>query len=400
MYKTNSCAALYMRLSKEDGAKESQSISTQRRMLKRYASENGFHVIKEYIDDGYSGTNFDRPAFLSMINDIESKVINTVIVKDLSRLGRDYIKSGYYTDVYFPHKRVRLISINDGFDSMQKEDDIIPFKNVINELYARDISRKIRSALKTKMHDGAYIGSFAPYGYRKSPTDKNKLIIDEETSKTVKAIFNLKREGISVSDIADILNKNSIPSPAAYKGISSQNKWTASSIYSILRNPVYLGHTVQGKTRKASHKSKSQLYVPKEEWICVKDTHEAIISYELFHSDKSPNDNIFSGKIHCGTCGKKMSITRSGNIIYFVCSSYKAHGKQVCESHLIRYDEIIDKVKSDMVSKGLLKTDDQLTKTDIEKYIADIEINMDDTEEREKKAPVSVDIKYLHIAQN
>ena len=182
-------AALYMRLSKDDGKIESSSISNQRKILKRYAEENCFDIYKEYIDDGYSGTSFDRPAWNKMITDIENGSINTVMVKDLSRIGRDYIISGQYTEIYFPSKGVRLIAVNDGYDSFGGFSDMIPFRNVLNEMYARDISRKIRSSLHSKMLEGSFIGNFAPYGYKKDENNKNHLIIDYASAEIVKRIF-------------------------------------------------------------------------------------------------------------------------------------------------------------------------------------------------------------------
>ena len=195
-------AALYMRLSREDGENESASITTQRKMLTAFAKENNFIIYDEYIDDGYTGTNFDRPSFNRMINDIEENKINTVITKDLSRLGRDYITAGQYTEVYFPQKQVRYIAINDGYDSENAvNNDIAPFKNVINEMYARDISKKIRSSFTVKMKEGNYIGNFAPYGYCKDTENKNHFLINEETAPIVKEIFYMASKGHKPADI-------------------------------------------------------------------------------------------------------------------------------------------------------------------------------------------------------
>ena len=200
-------AALYMRLSKDDdGAAESASIITQRKMLRSYAAEHGYVVFDEYVDDGWSGTNFDRPDFKRMIGDIEAKKVNMVITKDLSRLGRDYITAGQYTEIYFPSKGVRYIAIHDGYDSDSPYSDIAPFKNVINEMYARDTSKKIRSAFATKMRDGAYIAAFAPYGYQKDPADKNHLVVDRQSGQVVKRIFRMAAEGAPPTEIARSLN--------------------------------------------------------------------------------------------------------------------------------------------------------------------------------------------------
>lgn len=382
-------AALYMRLSKDDErTKESQSISTQRKMLRSYALENGFEIAGEYADDGYSGTTFDRPKFSEMIGDIEKGLIDIVIVKDLSRLGRDYIKSGYYTDIYFPENGIRFIAVNDGLDSKYEDNDIAPFKNVINELYARDISRKIRSALKTKMKDGAYIGSFAPYGYKKSNDNKNRLLIDAPAAENVREIFTLAAQNISPSEIADTLNRRKVSTPSKYCGrtlYTSRGEWTSSMVCSILKNTVYLGHTSQGKTRKSSHKSRRQFYVNKSEWIVVENTHEAIIPKELFKKvqKRAPSRNIkldktfsnaFSGIAKCGDCGRNMSVTSSGSGRYLVCSGYKMKGKKECESHAIRYDTLNEAVRRDMCALGLINKDEPLIKKVLEKYIENIEI--------------------------
>ncbi len=286
------CVALYMRLSREDmggekGEKESAGIESQRLLLRRFAEERGFHVTEEYVDDGYSGTSYDRPAFLRMREDIEAGRIGVVIVKDLSRLGRNYIATGELTEVYFPRHRVRLIAVNDGYDSEEEIDDLAPFRHVMNEMYARDISRKIRSALRAKSMAGQYIGSFAPYGYRKSEEDHNRLVVDTEAAFVVSSIFLQSAEGRSTLEIAEDLNGRGIPVPLDYRKIregkaSEGRKWTQSGICKILRNRVYLGCTVQGKTRKISLKTKGSIPVEREAWIVVPDTHPPLVSETLF----------------------------------------------------------------------------------------------------------------------
>ena len=210
-------AGLYMRLSKDDGVGESSSITTQRKILRAYAEEHGFSVYDEYMDDGWSGTNFERPEFKRMISDIEAGHINLVLTKDLSRLGRDYITAGQYTEIYFPSKGVRYIAINDGYDSDSPYTDIAPFKNVINEMYARDTSRKIRSAFSAKMQGGSYIGNFAPYGYQKDPGDKNHLVPDPVTAPIVQRLFRLAEAGTGLSEIARLLNGEGVVTPAVYR---------------------------------------------------------------------------------------------------------------------------------------------------------------------------------------
>lgn len=280
-------AGLYMRLSKEDGQRESSGIESQRFMLRAFAEKENIEVIEEYIDDGYSGTRYDRPAFGKMLSDIEKKKINTVIVKDMSRLGRNYIVTGELTEVYFPEHFVRLISINDGYDSESGNDDMAPFRHVMNEMYARDISKKIRTALYAKMKEGQYIGSFAPYGYMKSKENKNELIIDEEAAAIVRKIFQMRADGCSTGEIAAHLNNESVLIPLDYRKRKSgkailHRSWTQSGVCKILRNQTYLGHTLQGKSVKLNIKS-DRVYTKKpSQWVTVKNTHEPIVSQELF----------------------------------------------------------------------------------------------------------------------
>lgn len=276
-------AGLYMRLSKDDGKSESAGIESQRLFLRTYAAQHGYRVEEEYVDDGYSGTRYDRPAFLRMRSDIEEGRINMVITKDFSRLGRNYIATGELTERYFPEHEVRFIAINDGYDSETGGDDMAPFRHVVNEMYARDISRKIRTALYAKMEAGQYIGSFAPYGYRKDPKDKNHLIVEEESACVVRWIFSLARCGISASKTAEILNVASIPIPLDHRLIRQGEsglgrEWRASSVHKILRNQVYLGHTVQAKSRKLSFRSTACTPRPKTGWIVSKNTHEELVS--------------------------------------------------------------------------------------------------------------------------
>ena len=290
-------AALYMRLSREDGGAESAGIESQRLLLRAYAEEQGYEIYDEYVDDGYSGTRYDRPAFARMRADVEAGAVNLVLVKDLSRLGRNYIVTGELTEVYFPEHRVRLIAINDGYDSARGEDDMAPFRHVMNELYARDISRKIRTALRAKILDGQYIGSFAPYGYRKSRENKNRLEEDREAAQTVRRIFEMAAEGASSRQIAEALSRDGVPVPLDYRrGVqeksSAARPWSASGVCKILRNQVYLGHTVQGKSGKLSFKAKVSRPRPRSEWIVVPNTHPPLVSEELFaraaHRKKQP----------------------------------------------------------------------------------------------------------------
>ena len=281
--------ALYMRLSKDDGRDESLGIEGQRLLLREKAKSEGIRIYDEYVDDGYSGTRADRPALLRMLKDIELGRVNTVLVKDMSRLGRDHIATGELTEVYFPRMGVRFISVNDGCDSERGDDDMTPFRHVINEMYARDISKKIRSSLYAKMREGKYIGSFAPYGYKKCESDKGRLVLDAAAADVVKQIFMLRSMGKSGREIAEVLNGMAIPVPLDYRRLcdgraSAGLRWSASGVCKILRNPVYVGDTVQGKNKKPTLKSQRSYSMPREKWIVVENTHEPIISREMFNA--------------------------------------------------------------------------------------------------------------------
>lgn len=352
-----------MRLSKDDdGVCESASIGTQRKMLRSFAAENGFLIYDEYVDDGFSGTNFDRPDFRRMIKDIEAGHVNLVITKDLSRLGREYIVTGQYTEIYFPEHNVRFIAINDGYDSNSPYNEIAPFKNVINEMYARDTSKKIRSAFKTKMEEGAFIGNFAPYGYRKDPANKNHLLIDYETAPVVQEMFHMAESGYRPSRIAQIFHEKGIATPAVYRcekvpylnisNYSHRKEWTSSMVCKMLRNIVYLGHMAQGKTTKVSFKSKITLQKQRKDWLIVLNTHEPIVSQETFdhvHNrcvsrrivSNNGFRNIFSGIAKCMDCQRNMSSTgtrKKGTVANLVCGGYKLFGSRECTNHFINYE--------------------------------------------------------------
>lgn len=358
-------AALYMRLSKEDeGSDESSSIVTQRKMLRTFAVENNFSVYNEYIDDGVSGTTFERPGFLRMKADIESGKVNLVITKDLSRLGRDYISTGNLTEIYFPSKGIRYIAINDGYDSENACTDIAPFRNVINEMYARDTSKKIRSSFAIKMKAGEYISSFAPYGYKKDAQNKNHLTIDEEVAPIVQEMFDLAATGKSPKEIAQEFNNRGMLTPAEYRYVKKaylelesdykRKEWTSSMICKMLRNIVYVGDLAQGKTSKISFKSKITVSKPIEEWYVVKDTHEPLITRETFDIVRNRSiarrtgsdnkfQNIFSGIAKCMDCGRNMSSTgtrKKGSVANLTCGRYKLYGKSKCSNHFIDYETL------------------------------------------------------------
>lgn len=409
-------AALYMRLSRDDDTStESSSITTQRAMLRAYAKENGFIVYDEFIDDGWSGTNYERPAFKRMIETIEQGRVNLVITKDLSRLGRDYITTGQYTEIYFPSKGIRYIAINDGYDSASPFDDIVPFKNVINEMYARDTSKKIRSAFLAKMNDGSYIGNFAPYGYKKDPANKNHLLIDEAVAPIVKEIFDMASKGYKPSEIANYLNGQGIVTPAVYRcqihehlnvdNYSTRKEWTSGTISKLLRNVVYIGNMAQKKTTKVSFKSKNTLLNSRENWIVVENTHEPIVSHECFElADKRTKSriqerskgfvNIFSGIAKCADCGKNMSTvgTRKKNATAnLACGGYKLYGSSECSNHFIDYDTLNDIVLNAVKEQIQLSSDEKQR----------IALELQHETEKNKETPIQDEICLLkqRIAQ-
>lgn len=368
-------AAGYFRLSREDGDRiESDSIVSQRDLVRDYVKDRAeIALVEEYIDDGYSGTNFDRPAFKKLMKDIESKKINCVIVKDLSRLGRNYIETGKYLERVFPVMGVRFIAINDRYDSFDSNNDsdqvLIPFKNLINDAYCRDISMKIRSQLEVKRKRGQFTGSFAGYGYCKDPKDKNHLIIDEDAAEIVRLIFRMKLDGYSAGHIAESLNEANVVTPMEYKILSGLNyrsgfrsgsdpKWTHASVLRILRNELYTGVTIQGRRRKVNYKVKMCLDVPEQDWVKVENTHDAIIPQIVFDNVQemlrrdtrtSPDMDkvyLFSGYLRCPDCGQSLvrRTVKKGKrkYHYYHCSTYMSGNG--CSSHLISEKKLSDAV--------------------------------------------------------
>lgn len=353
---------LYMRLSREDGDKEeSSSVTNQREMLKRYVSEQeNFFIVKEYVDDGYTGTNFDRPGFKQMIEDIEAGIIDTVITKDLSRLGRERLGVGHYTEIYFPEHNVRYIALLDNIDTYFDAgmNDMAPFKGVINDMYVRDISKKIRSSLIERKKAGNFLGVTAPYGYQKDPNNKFHLIINEKEAEVVKRVFRLYLEGNGLTRIAQILTKDEIPVPGESRDIGKTRRtalyssWKQTTIRRILDNRVYLGELVQFKRRKINYKSKRRITVPEEERYICRGTHEAIIDEESFNAvqnilkkNKSfkgtKHDYLFKGLLFCSECGARLNVTysnyalkRYGEYRYTtICYSYSRLYSDICTRH-------------------------------------------------------------------
>ena len=368
--------ALYLRLSKDDeGAGESASITTQRGILQDYAKTHGLQVVDEYVDDGFSGTNYERPAFKRMIEDIEAGRVNCVITKDLSRLGRNSARTSDLLDEYFPAHGVRYISVIDGYDSLHLTSGVVmtaPLMMAMHEMYARDISCKICTSFKSKMENGEYIGSFAPYGYKKDPDNKNHLVIDYQVAHIVREIFEMAADGNAPRAIARYLNSKNIATPAIYRcqtrpylnvdDYSKRREWTSVGVCDLLRNIVYLGHTAQGKSSKVSFKSKVTQARKPDEWIIVENTHEPIISEDLFQAvrnrvvaRRSPPTkgfvNIFSGIAVCADCGRTMTTAPSrkkGAIYNLCCGSYKSYGRSECSNHFIDYDLLYDTILQEL----------------------------------------------------
>ncbi|MCB6658568.1 recombinase family protein [Eubacterium callanderi] len=397
-------AGLYCRLSKDDGnSVESMSIWSQKVMLKQYAESNSIAIYDYYVDDGYSGTNFERPSFKKMITDIENGKINCVITKDLSRLGRNYLQSGAYIEMYFPQKNIRYIAITDGIDTLNSnQNDIMPFKNILNEMYAKDTSKKVKSAIQSRMREGTYIGSKAPFGYLKDPNNKRRLIIDEKTKPIIELIYKLCLEGKGTQLISQELMKRKIPRPSAFVenaeklyGLTEENKyqWSHRMVLNVLRDPVYCGNMARNKRPTLSFKNSKRLYIPKSDYIYAKDTHEGIVSEEVWEQvqtmiDKRKcnnkkglyYDNIFQGLVRCPKCGYALTPKTDYRLkkkelidfVHFSCSTYKKYGVNACSSHRIEARDLYNIVLEDIQYHGSMALS---AKEDfVEKIIEKIEV--------------------------
>jgi DNA invertase Pin-like site-specific DNA recombinase len=355
--------ALYCRLSRDDELQgDSNSIKNQKTILQKYADDNGFTNTEFFVDDGYSGTNFDRPDWQRLISQVEEGRIGTIIVKDMSRLGRDYLKVGYYTEVLFPGSDIRFIAINNNVDSANQQDsDFTPFLNIINEWYAKDTSKKIRAVFKSKGQSGKPLCTNPPYGYIKDPEDKTRWIVDEEAAKVVREAFHLCMQGYGPSQIAKEFTKRRIMNPTAHarknginipdnRGHDDDYVWRGSTIVHMLSRQEYLGHTVNFKTYRKSYKQKKQMKNDPSEWMIFKNTHEAIIEESVFEVVQRIRDGrrrltpmgempLLSGMIFCADCGNKMYQVRGRGWEhekeYFVCATYRKV-KGGCSSHQIR----------------------------------------------------------------
>ena len=369
--------ALYCRLSRDDGTEsESNSIGNQKKLLSQKAKEMGLTDTKYYVDDGYTGTNFNRPGFQQLIDDIEIGLVSAVMVKDLSRLGRDYVSVGNYTDSYFPEHNVRFIAVNDAIDSDEGESEIAPFKNILNEMYARDISKKIRSSHRLRGSMGEPL-SQPPYGYMKSPENKKKWIIDPEAATVVKSIFKMCLDGKGNETIARELQENEVLIPMAYwqsKGLNrggkktqtNPYKWCKTTVQKILSQQEYCGDIINFKTYSKSFKNKRRIENSKENWAVFKDVNEPIIDRETFETvqkfisktkrraPKKENGerSIFNGLIYCGDCHSKMryhTSTSNKEIHYFTCSDNKVDYRGKCPGrHYVRADALEEVVKLEL----------------------------------------------------
>ena len=356
---TDKITALYCRLSQDDMLQgESNSITNQKAILKKYADDNGFGNTVYYVDDGVSGTTFEREGFKAMMADVEAGKVGTVITKDLSRLGRDYLKTGEYIEIIFPDYDVRYIAINDGVDTFKSENELMAFKNIFNDWYARDTSKKIRAVFKAKGQSGKHLSN-PIYGYKHSETDKNLWVIDDEAAEVVRKIFRLCIEGYGPAQIARILTEEGIPTPTAYALSQGRdnghknanlNRWGMETISGILEKPEYAGHTVNFRTHVKSYKNKKRVDNPKEDWLIFENTHEPIITQQEFdlvqelrknkrRPTKHEEVNPFSGICYCADCGKKLYLCRATTMTvdqeHLKCGTY-AKDKNGCTIHFIR----------------------------------------------------------------
>lgn len=407
---------IYERLSREDGDnEESESILNQREFLMDFVSKNdNLELIGEYVDDGYSGGNFDRPGWQRLMEDVKNKKIDTIITKDLSRMGRDYIRMGQYIEKVFPENDIRYIAVNDDIDTAYETPglDYLQFKLMFNDFYIKDGSKKIRKIMKAKKEQGQYTGWKGIYGYKRDPNDKHKLIVDEEVREVVLRMFDLVCLGYSTKKIADIFSSEGIQNPSTHANLIRKTKtktsslWCARTIDELLQNPTYIGHLTQGMRKKVSYKSKKEKRVPKEDWIIVKNTHEPIIDEETFNTAQDllkknrnnthgKNSYLLKGFLYCKECGHSIGVntSRDKKRRYCACRYYTSHSKfGICTPHSMNYDKlesaVLDELKKiiseyvddiDFENKvgGVRKKRD--TRTKIIKQINDIDLKINQT---------------------
>lgn len=380
--------ALYCRLSRDDEySGDSVSIQTQKAMLDRYAREQGFTNCQFFVDDGYSGTNYNRPDFQRLLALVEDGKVGIIIVKDLSRLGRDYLQTGYYRDVVFPEHDTRFIAINDNVDSANGDNEFAPFKDIINEWYAKDCSRKVRSAFRTKALNGEYTGGYPAYGYCKDPEDRHHLIPDEHAP-IVQRMFRMALEGTTCFHIAKTLEAEQIPTPRAYlmdefgkykanERVRHPYAWAKTTVYQILSNPIYLGKLVSQRYTTKSFKDKRIVPRPEEDWISVEGTHEPLIDQDTFDivqrriEIKQPaswanSNNIFRGLLICGGCNTRMvfsSRTGRRSVGHFCCNKHRRYGGTECSSHYITLEQVSELLLCD------IRTHASLAAADTDRYV-------------------------------
>ena len=385
-------AAAYLRLSKEEynNEKESNSIINQRQIIDNYLKEHKeYKLVDYYVDDGYSGTNFDRPEFQRMLEDIKNKKIDVIIIKDLSRLGRNYIETGNFVEVVFPAMGVSVISVDENYEMDSLDyygSDYVPLKNLFNDIYAKDISKKVRSSLIVKKYNGEFVGKLAPYGYIKDPKDKHKFLIDKNVSHIIKKIFDMILDGKSRREVADFLNQNDILTPSEYlniktnKDVTVMKKWNPEMVNSILRNENYTGTLFQGKKRKLNYRVDKKINIDKENWIVTENHHEPIISKEKFDIvqdildrqakvNKDGSIDILSGFLKCKCCNNGMIKRKSKDKIYYYCSNY--YRNKICENN----KSISEKGLIEIIKKKLNLTD--ITRLELENKVKYIYIDKD-----------------------
>ena len=412
---------MYCRLSKDDGTdNESASIATQKSILTDYVKKQGWHLAKTYVDDGYSGTNFQRPSFQNMIKDIENGLINCVITKDLSRLGRNYLDCGLYLEVFFPEHNVRYIAVNDGVDTLNKSAmDITPFRNILNEMYSADVSVKIKSAYRARFQQGKFMGTTAPYGYVKDPADHNHLLIDDKVAHVVREIFDLALAGNGIAKIRKHINKQHILRPAAYaveQGSTGYERyfegneenryiWSENSVRGILRSPIYAGNLAGYKRIAANMKSKKRPSKLPEEWEVIPDTHEGIVTQEEFDTvqqlitsrrlpeNKGGFENIFAGVIKCADCGyamRAMSANRRKrpdiiDCVQYSCNNYGRYGNIMCTAHSIEARDLFNAVLTDINRFADMAVNDEKAVRAIEKRLTETDHSRAKALEKEQR---------------
>ena len=422
--------ALYCRLSRDDEMQgDSNSIKNQKAMLAKYASDNGFSNTAFFVDDGYSGTTFERPDWQRLMGLLDEGKIGTIIVKDMSRLGRDYLKVGMYTEMVFPNADVRFIAVNNGVDSdNQGENDLTPFINIFNEFYAKDTSRKIKAVFRAKGETGKHLTNIPPYGYRKSPEDKSRWIVDEEAAKVVQEIFHLCVQGYGVSQIATRLSNQHIMNPSAHarahgihnldtRTVSDECWWQPATVSLILSRQEYLGHTVNFKTYRKSYKQKKKLQRDSSEWQIFKNTHDPIVDQETFDivqriragrrkMTPAGEPSMLSGMLYCPDCGRKMYQARIRSrkppIDYFVCSSYRKI-RNGCTRHSVR-NELVEEILLDAlrnVTTYAREHEDKFvelvakkSRAEVEKTIRDAKKELEQAQSRMRKLDTIIQRLY------